>query len=202
MSEINVMIDIETLGTKPGCVVCSIGAVAWQWEDPLFCVDAFSTQISISSCLERGLQIEAETLSWWMNQGEEARGRALFGTTDLDDALIQLAIFIQHSKFRDRDRRDPVIWAKGPAFDVSILEECYRRVRARSPWNFRRVRDVRTFLAAAEVVGFVEPRRGPDLLKHDAVADAKHQALVVRGAHAALVLARNARTSEQTGVQC
>lgn len=195
MSETNVMIDIETLGTKPGCVVCSIGAVAWCWDSEL--QPTFFTGIAIDDCQTFRLEIDAGTLLWWLEQDEVVRNRALRGSTGLLHALYGLSDFIE----REAPAESRIIWAKPPSFDVALLEECYRRVRVKAPWHFRDVRDVRTYIAAARALGFEEPPRTSGQA-HDTLDDAMHQVSVVRAAHQVLLAGRNARGREQSGVQC
>lgn len=74
-----VMVDIETLGVEPGAAIVSIGAVRFG---PGGLGETFERSIDLKSCEFRGLQIDAETLEWWLNQGEVAREQ-LIGGDDL-----------------------------------------------------------------------------------------------------------------------
>jgi hypothetical protein len=65
----DLMIDIETLGQEPGCVITSISAV--QFDLTTGKIDKeFHENISINSCLKKGLVIESETFIWWLDQPE------------------------------------------------------------------------------------------------------------------------------------
>lgn len=71
----DVMIDIETLGTAPGSVILSIGAVAFvrdrmpeDWRE-------FSSVISVESSKSCGLTTDQSTIDWWKRQDSYARHR-------------------------------------------------------------------------------------------------------------------------------
>jgi hypothetical protein len=65
---INVMVDIETLGTEPGCVVLSIGAVAFDKE--MGFVEDFYEVINTVDSFSEGLTYDNDTLAWWKKQPE------------------------------------------------------------------------------------------------------------------------------------
>src|SRR5690554_2606812 len=115
----DVMIDLETLGTTPGCSILSIGAVAFD-ENGLgaefYCV------VSRESCQKYGLHEDRETLKWWENQSEEARKvltEAEHGNA-LEPALSMLSTF--RGQF---DLEEVRIWGNGSDFDNAILASCY-----------------------------------------------------------------------------
>lgn len=148
-----VMLDIETLGLAPGCVILSIGAVGEHGE--------FDTAIDIASCLEAGLTIEAGTLEWWLQQHGPRRDH-MVDQLPLGAALDKLTAWLP---------KNALIWSKGPSFDVAILEAAYRTVRRPAPWHFRNLRDLRTALAILPKPEDLPPNRRP----HDALSDARYQ---------------------------
>lgn len=163
----NAMIDIETLGTDPGAVIVSIGAVRFSVdgdgdgdgaagiEDELF------VSVDIESCQDHGLEIDANTLAWWLGQSAEAR-KQLSGGDDLESALRELRAFVD-----DCDE----VWANSPSFDLEILAEAYDRVGLSVPWQFWQERDYRTCRAVLEW-----PDREQEGTAHDALDDARFQA--------------------------
>jgi hypothetical protein len=73
MADINhVMVDLETMGTMPGCVGLSIGAVRFD-PDAGTLHQEFYRVVSLSDSLERFLRTEQGTVDWWSKQSEEAR---------------------------------------------------------------------------------------------------------------------------------
>lgn len=156
-----VMLDIETLGTEPGAAILSIGAVKF---DDAGIVDEFHKSVSLESCQEAGLEIDAETLDWWLHQSEPAQ-TVLSGGAPLQTALEQFRNF-----YADADE----IWAFSPSFDCVLLAEAYDAVGMNEPWHYRDERDCRTLAA---LPGAVELEH--DGTEHDALDDAKHQAMTV-----------------------
>ena len=78
------MLDIEALGSKPGSVILSIGAVKFAGGKILH---EFYRRIDPQSCIDAGLKIDVDTVMWWMKQSKEARDALGTGTMPLTDAL-------------------------------------------------------------------------------------------------------------------
>jgi DNA polymerase III epsilon subunit-like protein len=155
-----VMIDIETLGRDPGAAVLSIGAVRFDLGGV---GETFHRSISLESCQEAGLSIEAATLEWWLDQDDAAQ-TVLTGGEDLAEVLAAFKAW-----YGDADE----VWANSPAFDCTILEAAGEAVGIEMPWAFYEERDFRTL---KELPGAADVEQsGTD---HDALADAVHQAEV------------------------
>jgi len=157
-----VMLDLETLGTEPGCAILSIGAVQFGVDD---LGATFHRSLDLTECQEYGLGIDAETLQWWLDQSSDVQTVLTDGGDTVAGALTDFANFA-----------DGVgeIWAKSPAFDCAILEAVYDQLALDRPWDYWQTRDVRTALALADVD---VKREGAE---HDALADATHQARQVQ----------------------
>ena len=69
------MIDLETLGTQPGSIILSIGAVLFDpTKAPHECLgEEFYYVIGKPTCLAAGLTFSQDTLDWWKKQSPEAR---------------------------------------------------------------------------------------------------------------------------------
>jgi exodeoxyribonuclease VIII len=63
------------------------------------------------------------------------------------------------------------IWAQGPTFDITILENLYKQMLVPRPWNFWQIRDSRTLFG---VHG--DPRDKNRASAHNALEDAYSQA--------------------------
>jgi len=176
----NVMIDIETLGTRPGSVILSIGAVRFNPSagdaDPMIGGKTFYRSIDVFDSLMHGLTVDPVTCKWWSNQDPASLGAVCNATHDLKPALHALSVFINH---------DDYVWAKGPDFDLVLLEAAYIKVGLKRPWNYRNTRDVRTILHIGQLhqVGNVKDMR---TLGHHALQDAIHQAKQVNKVYRAL----------------
>ena len=155
-----VMVDIETLGLDPGAVIVSIGAARFGAGE---LGETFYRSVSLESCQEHGLKIDAGTLEWWLGQDETAQLQ-LTGGDALDEVLRAFADW-----YGDADE----IWANSPSFDCELLSTAFDRVGIEVPWDFWAERDFRTL---KELPCAVETEH--DGTEHDALDDAKHQAYV------------------------
>ena len=152
-----IMLDIETLGLEPGCVILSIGASRFD-HDGLTGEDWYA-EIDIADCRGHGLTVDNETYEWWREQGEWA---PVDGETPLREALAQLTDWAG-----DADEW----WANSPKFDMAILEAAYGAVGLDAPWAYYELRDVRTLRALPGAVELEMEGR-----EHHALDDARHQA--------------------------
>jgi len=173
----HVMIDIESLGTKPGAVVASIGAIAFEptYADPIG--RSCSSTIDIADAQARGLTIDGDTLAWWMRQSEEARASTFKGEWHLDEALLHLSKFVDETRAFSTEGVVR-IWAHSPSFDVALLEAAYKVVGLKAPWNFREPRDTRTLFDLAGLDFKAFPAEA-GAIEHDALSDARHQVRAV-----------------------
>lgn len=160
------MVDIETLGTRPGSVILSIGAVRFD-ESGLG--EQFYRAIDVFDSLMHGLVVDPDTVGWWREQSAVARG-ALKPALPLREVLAGFTAFVTKPPV-------PCVWAKGPDFDLVMLGAAYRALGMKQPWSYRNARDVRTMLALAPLGGQLVPG-----VKHNALDDAVYQAEQVRTA--------------------
>ena len=165
----DLMIDIETLGTAPGSVILSVGAVTFDAETGEFGEELYAP-IEPQSAVDMGLTIDVSTLKWWMEQSEDARKEAFSGDQPLSKVLFDLHQFVQSVEASR-------VWAKPPSFDLVLLESAYRACAITIPWHYRTPRDCRTLF---DMTGATQPGFGT---AHNALDDAKSQALGVVDAY-------------------
>lgn len=172
----DVMVDIETLGTAPGSVVVSIGAVRFG-DDGLGA--EFYRVVDVLDSLLAGLRVDEATVGWWRTQppGAKAALSAKDARRTLAEALYDFGRFLDGS---DAAR----VWAKGPDFDLVLLQAAHVAVGVLLPWKYRNARDVRTILALSSE-GHQVKRVGDE---HHALTDARYQAEQVRAVYRALGL--------------
>jgi hypothetical protein len=136
----HIMLDVQTLGLKPGCVVLSVAMVR------------FSDMTSMSITLERDAQVQAglientETLAWWNRQSAAAIDAAFASPHTPHAALVYIGKWLRWAADSEF-----IIWCHGAGFDAPILETLYERFGLPCPWSFRQVRDTRTLYDLAGV---------------------------------------------------
>jgi hypothetical protein len=160
----DVMFDLETLGTRPGSAIRSVGAALF---DPRGdgAGPTFYMNVNPMSCWEAGLTVDAATLAWWDRQSEEAKA-----ATRADRKPIKEVVEMFHRWFRDSGGE--LIWCQGAGFDEVLWGVAARMVGAATPWKFWNVRCTRTIYHASGVDPRDVPREGTH---HSALDDSLHQ---------------------------
>lgn len=121
----DIMLDLETLGTVPGCAIASFGAVAF--DEFGVAVEGFYRAVTIPQwdtpgLTAEGLHKDQDTIDWWKRQNDEAR--KVFTDPDaasLMSALEQLGAFIGRYG-------SPRVWGNGADFDNPIVACAARAV--------------------------------------------------------------------------
>lgn len=162
----HVMIDLETYGTRPGCPVISIGAVAFG---PNGITSEFHRAISIGHQLAAGLAPDPATVRWWARQSAEARAIFAEATEPPETTLSAFKQWLLAVGNPDQNR----IWGNGAGFDQPILTALYETFERRAPWEFYNERCFRTLKSLHRDISAPEKPR----VKHNALEDARAQAL-------------------------
>lgn len=171
----DVMIDIETMGTRPDCVVLTLGAVKFNPLDISAPMEELYIKLDIDQQIQMDRSVDQSTMDWWHKQAEAVREEA-FGTAgriSVEDAINSLSKFMDGTK---------CIWAQGPQFDMTILEDLCRTAKLKQPWRYSSVRDSRTLFA---VLGDQRPKDKP--AAHNALADCYYQVQGVQACFQSLV---------------
>lgn len=172
MALVNVMLDLETLGTRPGCAILAIGAVRFGPELANGTQNPFYQVVSTPSCTHHyGLHIDPATLRWWEMQRSEARDvikEAKACKIGLKTALANFTDYLAGMGGVDSIS----LWGNGSDFDISILAACYHACDMPLPWRFWNNRCFRTLRNLAGM-----KKKPAALVKHHALEDAVDQAV-------------------------
>lgn len=161
----DVMLDLETLSTRPDSVIVTIGAVKFSpWDGDVDQGQGFYARVDVDEQLSLGRHVLDSTVEWWEKQPDDVREEALGedGRITLEDFTNQLNRFLVGTD---------AIWCQGPAFDIVILENLYRQIEKPIPWNYWQIRDSRTLF---QVHG--DPRAKERKGAHNALIDCYYQA--------------------------
>ena len=161
---INLMIDIETLGTKPGCVILSIAVV--PFATPVK-EQTFYEKIDPRSCAKVGLVSDPATIAWWNKQDQAIKAEAMSGTKPLHETLLNLTAYLMQLG----KPNDIAVWGNGASFDVPLLEAAYEACNLTPYWKYYNSACYRTLKMLHPEVPFVKP-----IDAHNALADATAQA--------------------------
>ncbi len=176
MKKQHISIDIETLGTTSTAPVIAVGAVAFDITTGEQGAQ-FYRRIDWESAL-KGRRCTAGTLQFWMKQdgeGDAVREILKPGVGTREALKDFLAWF--HA-LAAQINRDPFVWGNGATFDIGVMGTLLELYGFEHPWKFWNVRDCRTMAMVAD--NKIDVRSVPfDGTKHNALADAKHQAKYV-----------------------
>ena len=167
----DIMVDIETLGTTPGCVTLSIGAVAFNPQGSEM-GEEFYNNLDVEDSTNMGFFTDPNTVAWWSKQSQEAKDHLVPNQLSVVEALQN---FVKYFKSVGGEK----IWCHGATFDAPILEHALKHVGIKVPWKYYNVRDTRTVFDLFQFDIRNVPRDGT---YHNALADAKHQAICIQKA--------------------
>jgi len=165
----DIMLDIETLGTRPQSVVLTVGAVKFDpYASDVNTDDGLYVRINVDEQIALGRHVHQDVIDWWGKQAEDVREEAL-GDHERDSVSSFLGKLNKFLVGTDN------IWCQGPAFDAVILEDLYRDMETPMPWNFWQIRDSRTLFKT-----FGDPRDKDAKGAHNALIDCYYQATAVQ----------------------
>jgi len=174
----HLMVDLETMGSNPDAPIVSIGAVFFEPSTGETGPEFYQV-VDLASAMRFGAQPDASTILWWMKQSSEARSALLVeDAADLDVALTLFSEFLGENAANGT--KSVQVWSNGATFDNVLLKQSYELVGGAAPWRFVNDRDVRTIVELGNAVG-INPRYDIPFEgdKHNALADARHQAKYV-----------------------
>lgn len=179
----DVMVDLETKGNKPGCIILSIGAVFF---DPMTgeLGDEHYQIVRTAGQEEMGLHEDASTMAWWDKQVPAARkvlDEAAHSPIGLVEALDAFTDFLAPAGLGAVK-----VWGNGSDFDNAILTVAYMATQREIPWKFWNNRCFRTLKALAPSIEMQK-----SLLAHNALNDA-----IMQAEHACKIFARLRGDSE------
>jgi hypothetical protein len=171
----HVMLDLETFGVRPGCVIRSIGAVEFEIDGKTG--DTFYANIEPRSCEVVGLTIDPKTRDWWLQQPGAVQ--AIFKK---DPQTLRAVVRDFYGWFRSKGPADKIrVWAHGAAFDPPIWQAAAEAVGLDGvPWSYWNVRDTRTLY---DFTLFDVRDMERDSLPHSALDDCLFQVKCVAAAY-------------------
>jgi len=176
----NLMVDLETKGTLPGCAIVSISAIPFSFKEGVMSDNVFDKFVDIASCAKHSLYIDPRTeKEFWGTLPESTK---LFYQMQKKENIGKvLRSFVKYLKDEFKDQKDYKVWSFGGSFDTPILATAYDKVFRYTPlrklkptWKYNKVLCTRTLKELAPQVyskGYMEV----DLPPHIGLNDCKMQ---------------------------
>ena len=176
------MLDLETMGTRPGALLLSIGAVRFDPYAPFDPTapdetkfERFHVGITMESCTLFDLTIEPGTLQWWMHTDRRSAWEELemLEKVDLPTALDAFSQWLGQTPF-------DAIWGNSASFDCGLLLAAYQKVGLDAPWKFWHERCYRTLRSLAPQVAIPQTAGTAHNALADAIREAAHTQAIYR----------------------
>ncbi len=135
MSNISIILDLETLSRSPSALITEIGAVAFH-RDSFAIEDELDLTPDFFLQLATGRHVCPETIAFHRQGGTLPRIHPSSSATMFADLHLLTDFFHRHRPHR--------VWIQGPDFDRPILEHFCQQYGSVLPWDFWRTRDTRT----------------------------------------------------------
>lgn len=166
---VDVMIDLETLSTRPDAAIVSIGA-CWFNANTGDVGRPIHILIDMADSIRSGGHVDGDTVRWWLQQSDQARQAITQGCrSTMEDALGMLHTYLRGVASFDEVR----VWGNGADFDLPILASAFAREHYDQPWRYYNGRCLRTLRKLHPEVDEPTFEGTP----HNAAHDARHQAL-------------------------
>jgi len=168
-----VMVDLETMSIKSNASIISIGAVRfWINVNQLEFTDdqLFYRTVSLKSCADVGLDIDPQTIIWWLQQSKEAQ-EALFSPPriELRAALHELAAWIPSTAS---------LFGNGATYDNVVLKHAFDACGIKYPVLYKNDLCYRTLarMSGMEPPKFIGTKHNA---LDDAIAQTRHMMIIL-----------------------
>lgn len=177
----HVMVDVEGMGDA----LLSIGAVPFSIHPERLELDDearwFNERATLQANLDVGLELDPETMEWWLRQPKEAQEELLREPRHNTVAALVAAWgdWLERSSTIASPSK-LTIWAKPPGYDCAMIARACKVTAVKPKVHFYTcTRDVRTLLGIAKELNLDHVFEVEATVKHDPAADAACQALQV-----------------------
>lgn len=178
----HIMVDLETRGTMPGCVILSIGAVVFNPLQETLGKE-FYTVISTPDSKWRFLREEKGTMEWWAKQSEEARLVLAESEHESAPTLPQALAHFNQWLSSVGTKSTLRLYGNGADFDNPILRVAYDAggvLPAYGDWGgrcYRTLKNLDELFGESHKFHKLDKERHRTGTHHNALDDAKSQAL-------------------------
>ena len=173
----DLMIDLETLGTNTKAPIISIGAVWFDPESGELGAKYYVTLDVAEQMDSRTRFADASTIKWWMQQDGAAKAVFREDAKPTKYALQNFRDWIMSTAgagAKSKATKKCFPWGNGSCFDIVLLESIFKDYDIECPWLFYNVMDLRTFRRFVTGGAKVENAGTAHNALDDAVAQAEY----------------------------
>jgi len=139
----DVMLDLETWGNRPYCVVVQVGISEFDRETGVI-GQLLAAHIDAASEMQRNFRVDADTLYWWLSQDKNAQIAAMGGKLSRMQSKV---VWTQVNDFLEDAEN---IWCHA-SFDAAIVNEHLRMWGIKPKFKYWAFKDLRTLVEIAEI---------------------------------------------------
>ena len=142
----HVMINIETLSTKPNAAIMQVAAVLFDLQGTMR-VPMFNEYVTLESQQDY-CRVDTDTIRFWFGVEPNARAHIIEGfdrAMPIKTVLNRLILWPLQN-FDIKWENIDTVWAKPSTFDIPILETAFANLNISAPWQYSQVKDVRSFV--------------------------------------------------------
>ncbi len=186
MKRIDVMVDIETLGTDSDATIIQIAAIAFD-----ILTGTPIKEFNLIADIEQNdtLTIDGSTLKWWLDTDAELLSKLLnSGDTSSEDILKEFRRWLIDVSHLVKDN-NMYLWGNGILFDNKMIQHQMELIDIEYPVHYQNDRDVRTIVdLTSHKLGISEQELkesydDDSLRAHDAYDDVIYQINLVSGCY-------------------
>ncbi|AUR95657.1 ribonuclease H-like domain protein [Vibrio phage 1.210.O._10N.222.52.C2] len=176
MSDIFVMLDLETLGNRINPVIVQISAVAFTLEGGSVS-EEFNVLVDRESCENVGLETNESTLQWWSEQSKEAKSIVFDNSKDRLGIRNALQHFDRYLKSLKHYGDNVYLWGNGIRADNVWLLSAYKAIGAEDPISYNQDLDYRTLHYLSKKKTGIDFKKQTEFkgVQHNAIDDCKYQ---------------------------
>lgn len=184
---IHLVFDTETLDLKESSVVATLGCVAFDFKQKQSFRDIVNNGFFVKFDIKEQIKeykrtTNKDTIDWWRKQSQEAKDLAIFPSDHdrkLKDGLTELKTWIKNSGY---DFKTSFVWSRGSYFDFPKIEDLYRNIGERAPFNTFKIRDTRTMIdvLTGSDDGHINLKNPDGFIHHHSLHDAAFEAVKMK----------------------
>lgn len=178
----DLMLDIETFGTKPNAPIIGIGAVIFdraEIQRPIDIPNDHRLELVVDADGQLHATADASTIYWWMMQNEDARKKYAGHVVKENNQPAPLSLFAAMKEYLAfcRIHRPEYVWCNGATFDHVIMQSAFDAIGLKNPFFYSKCLDARTIykLVPQVTVDCTEYNLTP----HSAVSDCLRQVFLL-----------------------